>query len=104
MWKGTVGFRWTPPWAEVADWTGEVTAEQRQGFKDFFFGNLDPYRFVIQKDVDLPVTPIPTESMMTDNMPMLVVQGPVVVCTTCQENPFVLLDEYSTVRYFPVDQ
>jgi transglutaminase-like putative cysteine protease len=101
------GYGWIPvdpTVAEVADWTGEVTDEQRQAFKYFFFGNLDPYRFVIQKDVDLPVTPIPTESMMTDNMPMLVVQGPVVVCTTCQENPFVLLDDNSTVTYFPVDQ
>ena len=26
-------------------------------FKDYFFGNLDPYRFVIQLDVDAPLVP-----------------------------------------------
>ena len=101
------GYGWLPvdtTVAETVDWTAEVTREQRRTFKKFFFGNLDPYRFVIQKDVDTILNPVPQESMLTDNMPLLVLQSPAIVCTTCDQNPFITIDEHTSVTYYPVDR
>jgi len=51
-----------------------VTDEERKTFIDFCFGNLDNMRFIVQKDVDVPLIP-PVNS--SDMLP-LVVQFPTV--------------------------
>ena len=43
--------------AETADWTYNQSEQNMTEFKAFFFGHLDPYRFVIQVDVDEPLVP-----------------------------------------------
>ena len=43
--------------AEAADWTYNQSEQNMTEFKDYFFGHLDPYRFVIQVDVDEPLVP-----------------------------------------------
>jgi hypothetical protein len=43
--------------AQICDYLPELTDAQKKAWKDYFFGSMDPYRFVIQKDVDLPFTP-----------------------------------------------
>lgn len=101
------GYGWIPvdpTVAETADWTGEITEQERRAFKDYFFGNLDPYRFVIQKDVDMPLHPSPSESMFHDGWPTFFIQRPVITCPDCTENPYLMLYEYSKITYFPVDQ
>jgi hypothetical protein len=44
---------------QIAQYLPELTAEQRHRFQNYFFGNMDPFRLVIQKDVDIPLTPSP---------------------------------------------
>ncbi len=44
--------------AGAADW-GELPDRTRRAFRDYCFGNLDPYRLVIQRDVDIPLRPRP---------------------------------------------
>jgi transglutaminase-like putative cysteine protease len=50
--------------AETVDWAYNATENERIQFKDYYFGNLDPYRFVIQKDVDIPLDPDPGDAVM----------------------------------------
>ena len=101
------GYGWIPvdpTVGEAADWTGEITEEERRTFKEHFFGNLDPYRFTIQKDVDTPLHPKPVESMFHEGWPTFVIQTPVITCPECKDNPYFILDEHMKITYFPVDQ
>lgn len=43
--------------AQIALYPKDVTAEQRQTFIDYFFGNQDSRRCVVQKDTDAPLIP-----------------------------------------------
>jgi hypothetical protein len=47
--------------AQIANYLPELTPLQKQAYKDYLFGSMDPYRWVIQKDVDLPFSPPSTE-------------------------------------------
>jgi transglutaminase-like putative cysteine protease len=49
--------------AETADWSYDATPEDAQEFKDFFFGNLDPYRMVLQNDEGEPLVPSSGDSV-----------------------------------------
>ncbi|HJH27773.1 MAG TPA: transglutaminase [Methanophagales archaeon] len=64
--------------AESADWDYDATNEEREFWKEFYFGNLDAYRFVIQKDADLPLDPLPEEPIVFS----MVRQFPAAVCNT----------------------
>ncbi len=53
------GYGWVPndvTIAEVADWV-VIPEEKRTAFKDYYAANLDSARFVIQKNVDVPMDP-----------------------------------------------
>lgn len=100
------GYGWVPvdtTVAEAADWTGDISEEERKTFKYHFFANLDPYRLVIQKDVDTWPTPRPKESMFGEGRAPFVIQTPVIACPDCKENPYIMLDEHTKITYFPVD-
>lgn len=61
------GYGWVPAdvtMAEIADWSFDATEEERATFKGFYFCNLDPYRLVIQKDVDIPMHPEPGDFVL----------------------------------------
>jgi transglutaminase-like putative cysteine protease len=78
--------------AETADWSYNATLEERNLFKAYYFGNLDPYRYIIQNDVDIPITPEPGDAVMF----RMVVQNPKAVCDTCDIDPeLYLLDDWT---------
>lgn len=55
------GYGWVPhdvTAAEGADWSYSATADERHRYKAYFAQNLDPFRYVIQKDVDIPLVPV----------------------------------------------
>ncbi|MFA4848449.1 MAG: transglutaminase domain-containing protein [Methanoregula sp.] len=93
------GYGWIPAdvtVAEGADWSYNATTGQRQQYRDYFSRNLDPYRYIIQKDVDVPLSPDPgaTEVVITRNT----IQIPIAVCDTCTENPSIMiLEKYWTI-------
>lgn len=62
--------------AEAADWAYNATPQQVKEYKDFFFGNLDPYRFTIQTDMDEPFSGEPHPDILLT----AVHQNPTVVC------------------------
>lgn len=49
----------------------------------YYASNLDPYRYVIQKDVDIPIVPDPGNVVMFD----MIVQLPGAVCDTSDSDP-----------------
>ncbi|MDD1728228.1 MAG: transglutaminase domain-containing protein [Methanospirillum sp.] len=79
------GYGWIPAdvtIAESADWAYNKTDEERDLFKDYYFGSLDPYRYTIQNDVDVPFTPDTGD----DNILKIAHQKPATVCTESKEN------------------
>jgi transglutaminase-like putative cysteine protease len=88
------GYGWIPcdvTVAEGADWSYNATQGDRQEYRDFFSRNLDPYRYIIQKDVDVPLSPNPgaAEVVITRNT----IQIPIAVCDTCAVNPSIMIPE-----------
>ena len=84
--------------AQFANYPIELTEEERKAFKEFFFGRQDPYRYVIQKDIDIPLTPEPEEPVLLS----MAIQRPAAVCTTARQNVGLLLLEHWKVEFRPV--
>lgn len=84
-------YGWVPVDVTAADgmdwiWLSDATHEERAQYKQFFFGNLDPYRYVIQNDVDEPLDPL-------CGMPMPLAaafQNPTASCDTSDQDVPVL--------------
>ena len=56
------GYGWIPndvTVAEGAGWSYNATDAERQQYQQYYSENLDPYRYIIQKDVDIPLVPDP---------------------------------------------
>jgi len=99
------GYGWLPvdtSIADAADWTGSITEEQRQTYKNFFFGRQDAFRYVIQRDVDLPMRPAPKANFLSGDRPMLAFQNPWLDCADCKTNPMLLIDKYYTIQVAPL--
>ncbi|MFH1412288.1 MAG: transglutaminase-like domain-containing protein [Candidatus Omnitrophota bacterium] len=86
--------------AESSDWTDRITDEERRIYKDFYFGNLDPYRLVIQNDVDAPLYPAPEEKLIIS----CAIQEPAVVCVTCADDLAENMDKYWKIKVSPVEK
>lgn len=83
-----------PTAADMADWTNALTDQQRQEYKQFFFGNQDPLRCNVQLDVDEPLIPPATEEVFLP----LAIQNPVATCSTMTGSPGVVLLEHYTLH------
>lgn len=61
------GYGWIPcdtTVAEVADWV-DISDEDREEFKEYYSSNLDPARYIIQKNVDAGMSPeIPDDAVL----------------------------------------
>jgi len=75
--------------AQIARYLPELTGEQRDRFQNYFFGKMDPFRLVIQKDVDIPLTPSPAVAPL---VPMAL-QIPEAQCDVMNEIPGLLFME-----------
>ena len=73
-------YGWIPVDTSVAQMANRpgLTNSQRKRFTEFFFGSQDPYRYVIQKDLDVPLNPEPDEPVLLPEA----IQFPAVVCKT----------------------
>ncbi len=89
------GYGWIPvdvTAAEGGDASYNATPEELHRYKAYYFGSLDPYRYFIQKDVDLPLTPDAGDAVTS---PYGWVQFPKAACDTCIDNPMILAITYS---------
>ena len=91
------GYGWIPvdvTAAEGGTWAYNATPADLQKYQAYYFGSLDPYRYVIQNDVDIPVTPSSGDAVVA---PTGWMQFPKAVCDTCQDNPTVIAITDSTL-------
>ncbi|MDD1694072.1 MAG: transglutaminase domain-containing protein [Methanoregula sp.] len=91
------GYGWVPvdvTVAEGAEWSYNATGNERHRYKEYFFGNLDPYRYIIQNDVDILLTPDPGDAVVFSRS---LLQNPDAVCDTCTDNPGILFAQDWTV-------
>lgn len=86
--------------AETADWSWSMSEEEKDAFKEYFFGNLDPYRMVIQKDVNLIPSPEPGERLAMETA----IQFPAMVCSGSMDDPSMLAAMHWNVRVLPVER
>jgi len=77
-----------------------LTDEVRRAFRDYFFGHQDNLRLVIQKDVDIPVTPAVQGGILY--IPGGI-QNPDGTCDTMDENTITgaLIQKYWTLVEVP---
>ncbi len=75
--------------AQIALFPPDLTQEQRQAFMDFFFGNLDSMRCVVQKNVDEAF--IPAAAKDTQVMMPMAVQTVEAQCDTMTDMPDLVL-------------
>ncbi|MBU1726873.1 MAG: transglutaminase-like domain-containing protein [Candidatus Omnitrophica bacterium] len=68
--------------AQTARNSQNVPEEKCRILEDYFFGNQDPYRFVIQKDVDVMPSPEPDGPLFLN----MAVQFPTVLCDTSEDD------------------
>ena len=92
------GYGWIPndvTIAEGAEWSYNATDADRLRYKTYYSENLDPYRYIIQKDVDIPLVPDPDDKTMLD----MAFQEPKVMCDTCPVDPKFWIPEYWEVTF-----
>lgn len=71
-----------------------LSEKKQHDFVDYFYGNMDPFRYLIQQDVDIPFIPAPDGPLV---FPM-VLQTPTAVCAEMDENPGMsLMDNWKLV-------
>jgi transglutaminase-like putative cysteine protease len=87
------GYGWIPndvTVAEGAEWSYNATDADRLKYKTYVSENLDPYRYIIQKNLDIPLVPDPGDKTMLD----MAFQEPKVMCDTCTVDPKFWIPEY----------
>ncbi len=93
-----------PTIADTADWAAGLSEEDRARYRDFCFGSQDPYRYIIQRDVDIPLFPRPEEPILSEESLEGAVQDPAIVCTTSRRNPGHWVEKYWKVTFTPLDR
>ncbi len=97
------GYGWIPAdvtIAESADWAFDKSDADREKFKDYYFGNMDPYRYTIQNDVDISFTPDPGNDIIMN----MVHQTPALVCHESREDIEMLGMQYWNITLSEVGQ
>ncbi|MCD6329525.1 MAG: transglutaminase domain-containing protein [Candidatus Cloacimonetes bacterium] len=85
---------------QAAKYIITITKEQQTDFIEYFFGNIDPFRYLIQVDVDVPLEPAPEEPLLFG----MVLQAPTAECMEMDENPGLLFMEYWKISCKEVSQ
>jgi hypothetical protein len=81
--------------AQIANYLPELTPAKKQAFKDYLFGSMDPYRWVIQKDVDLPFSPPAPEPTALS----IVLQSPAILCDEMDDIPEEIIWPYYQIHF-----
>ncbi len=84
-----------PSVGQIARYMPDLPEDKRDLFIQYFFGNLDPFRYLIQVDVDLPLIPDPDRPRWFE----LVLQSPIAVCAGMQEDPGALFSDHWEMRF-----
>ena len=69
--------------AQLGKYLPGWTKKQQHDFAEYFYGNMDPLRYLIQVDVDIPLIPKPDGPLAFG----IVLQDPTAICWEMDENP-----------------
>ncbi|MBN2017434.1 MAG: transglutaminase domain-containing protein [Candidatus Cloacimonetes bacterium] len=79
---------------QAAKYIITLSKEQQTDFIEYFFSKIDPFRYLIQEDVDMTLYPTPKEPLLFD----MVLQAPTAECMEMDENPGLLFMESWKIR------
>jgi transglutaminase-like putative cysteine protease len=83
---------------QLGKYMAGITEKQKHDFVDYFFGNLDPFRYLIQVDVDVPFIPRPQDPMAF----AMVLQNPTAACAEMDENPGIYFADNWKIRVWQI--
>jgi hypothetical protein len=83
---------------QLGKYMSALSDKQKHDFADYFFGNLEPFRYLVQVDVDVPFIPKPDEPLV---FPM-VLQEPTAACAEMDESPGFLFEDNWRITVKPV--
>lgn len=75
-----------------------LTKKQQREFADYFFANMEPFRYLIQQDVDVPFIPAADGELAF----AMVLQAPTALCNEMDENPGIMLMDYWRIKVKPI--
>ena len=79
---------------QLGKYMTKLTDRQKEDFIEYFFARMDPFRYLIQVDVDIPLIPKPDEPLAFE----MVLQAPMAVCSEMNRNPgFMLMENWKVV-------
>jgi len=79
---------------QTAKYIPHIQEDKEKDFIEYFFSKIDPFRFLIQVDVDVPLEPAPHEPLFFG----MVLQSPTAECEEMDENPGLLIMEYWKIK------
>jgi len=74
---------------QAAKYIPHLSKKKETDFIEYFFSKMDPFRYLIQVDVDIPRTPPPEAPLFFE----MVLQAPTAECAGADENPGMLIME-----------
>jgi len=86
-------YGWVPVDTSVGQlvrYDDKMTAAEKKAFREYYCGNLDPFRWIIQTDLDRALEPAPTEPVFM----LAAVQQPVVTCAEMDDFPAFLFGDF----------
>jgi hypothetical protein len=83
--------------AQIANYLPELKPAAKQAYQNYLFGSLDPYRWVVQKDVDMPFSPPAAEPTAM----ALALQMPAMLCDEMDGFPEEALWPYYQIQFLP---
>lgn len=71
---------------QIAKYISNISEKQKKDYIEYFYGQMDPFRYLIQKDVDIALIPPANEPLVFS----IVLQTPTAICAEMDENPGML--------------
>jgi transglutaminase-like putative cysteine protease len=83
---------------QLCKYIDKLSDRQKHDFADYFFGNMEPFRYLIQTDVDVPFIPRPDEPPAMG----VVLQEPAAICREMDESPGLHLADNWKITVKPI--
>jgi transglutaminase-like putative cysteine protease len=83
--------------SQISNYLPELSEKERRAFQDYLFGSMDPYRWVIQKDTDVPFNPPADEQTALS----LALQAPAALCDEMNSFPEEIIWPHYRISFSP---
>ncbi len=84
---------------QIAKYIPHLSKEKETDFVEYFFSKMDPFRYLIQVDVDIQLNPPPEAPLLFG----MVLQAPTAECEEMNENPGLLIMENWKITFKKVN-